>query len=224
MGHLSPSLALLSATSTKQTRPQQIFQSSDVRILAWIKMIFSIICSECLLLDLLVPVSKQATLTFPDDVAREPFVYHVLTSTRHRLLPLVQNLKHMEAGLYPGPQSDWIKKDYDLMSQYGLAFATALILKTAPPSKITSVRVQGVLPLVYHTPGLYGDPAAAGRFLVRNVTARLEHFAHYLTCFELDIDDKRSQPMPMTFPNQQSWPDPITFWAEMLEKLQSLRA
>lgn len=161
------------------------------------------------------------SVTFPNDVAQEPFVYHVLNSARHRLLPLLGKLNHMEAGLYPGVPSGWSKKDYDIMSQCGLAFATVLILKTAPLVKTTSLRLQGVPPPVYQMTNVFrGYPSPAG-FLLRNITARLEHFGHFLTHFDLGIDNSL-QAMPFTLPTQPNWPDQIPFWAALLEKLPNL--
>jgi hypothetical protein len=154
---------------------------------------------------------ETETAPFPNDIAREPFVYHILNSTRHRLLPLLKNLKHMEAGLYLGPQSGWSKQDYNTMSQCGLAFATALILKTAPTAKETSLRLLGMPPLLYLMGELPGDLRRAGRFLIRNITARLEYFGHHLTHFDLGIDNTSLHAMPMMFPNQPGWPDQMTF-------------
>lgn len=64
------------------------------------------------------------------------------------------------------------------------------------------------------------------RFLFRNVAARLEYFGHHLRHFDLSTDNTQIHDMPMQSPNQPGWPDPMTFWARMLEhmpKLESLR-
>ena len=46
------------------------------------------------------------TIKFPSDVAQHPFVYHALNNTRHRLLPRLNKLEHIEPGLWPDLRPD----------------------------------------------------------------------------------------------------------------------
>jgi hypothetical protein len=133
---------------------------------------------------------------------RETFVFHVLVTTKRRLLRYVMKLEHMEAGFWTQPKTKVAKMHYPTLSQYGVAFATALILKTAPTATVKSLRL--------HCLPRSPDPLADGpdeslqptlRFGLRQVAARLKSLGHHLTCLDLDINNDRRVPVGMT-PNE----------------------
>lgn len=162
------------------------------------------------------------TISFPNFIAQHPFIFHVLNTTRHRLLFRLQKLVHMEAGLWPGPNSGWSRKEYDAMSQFGRALSTALILKTAPPDKVTSVRFEHFVAKRSAVQGYLRPAPEVNKFVIWNIAARLEHYGHHLTNFDLSIDNTLT--MPGFYPNQRTWPDQMSFWAEMLESLTNLES
>ena len=63
---------------------------------------------------------------------------HVLDGVRRRSLPHLTNVKHLETGIWPRPPG-WAKREYDYVSQWGLAFANALVLKIGSLGRTTSL-------------------------------------------------------------------------------------
>lgn len=99
------------------------------------------------------------------------FAKHVLDSMRHRILPSMLSLKHLEGGAWRGPKpDDWTKQQFEFVSQWGLAFANAVILKTSTYERISSLGIRG---LPYK-----GQREQSGweTYGVRQVLARVMHF------------------------------------------------
>ena len=77
-----------------------------------------------------------------DDRKRQSFADYVLT-TFHVLLPSLPNLAHLEPGTWLGPRNTRAM-GRDIVSDYGLKFATDVILKETLPRDVSSLAIRGM--------------------------------------------------------------------------------
>ena len=138
---------------------------------------------------------------------RPIFAAYVLHSMLE-LLGECKKVRHLEAGAWPPLRERYpgSSTDHELLTSYGLAFATAMIL-TALPKQISSLRIHG-LPLALTTPHdgatvsrWYKQipdirsariPAQLARFSLEHVKIQTQVYAEQITNLDLDVQQRAS--------------------------------
>jgi hypothetical protein len=138
---------------------------------------------------------------------RQVFADYVLIIL-HTVLGSLSKVEHLEAG----QRSDGDSPDELDVNQYGLAFATAMLLKVPLPPKISSIRIQG-LPLFDRY-----SSAAISRYCLEALAARAGNIS--VSRLSIDIRSRGNHPPIHPVLATQSRRD--AYWSNVLPTFKTL--